>query len=471
MSEVRLYEKVASRIEVLIARGTLRPGDRLPSVRGLSRREKVSVATVVEAYRHLEDQGRIEARPQSGHYVRLPPRGLAAEPRPPRASATAAPVRFGQRIEGLYRAVRDVSIVPLGAATISSELLPADRLNRMLATIARSSGGVGIAYDPPPGCPALRREVARRAVEGGCALAAEDLVTTNGAMEAVHLCLAAVTRPGDAVVIESPTYYGMVQLVEAMGLRAIEVPVHPRNGMDLDSLEDVLKRQRVAAVVAIPSFGNPVGACMPDDARERLARMLERAEVPLVEDDVYGDLYFDGGRPRTVKSFDRKGLVMLCSSVTKTIAPGYRVGWAAPGRFLEEVERLKFVHSVASPTLMQMAVAEFLRTGGYDHHLRSLRRRLAVNVQRFADAVAESFPKGTRISQPAGGFVLWVELPDGTSATLLQDRALKRGISIAPGPVFSARERFGNFIRLNCGHPWSGPFDRAIRTLGELAAS
>jgi DNA-binding transcriptional MocR family regulator len=467
MSTELLYEKVAARIEGLIERGTLKPGDRLPSVRGLSLRERVSVATVIEAYRHLEDRGRIEARPQSGHYVRRPSRERPPEPRPCRPSVTATPVRFGNRIQALYRAVHDPTIVPLGAATISAELLPVDRLNRAYATLARGAGGLAVSYDPPPGLPALRREIARRYVDAGLPLEADDLVTTNGAMEAAFLCLRAVTRPGDAIVMESPTYYGMVQLVETMGLRAIEVPVHPQTGMDLACLAHVLERQRVAAIVSIPSFNNPTGARMPDDAREELAALLARAEVPLIEDDIYGDLWFEAPRPRPVKAFDDKGLVMLCGSISKTIAPGYRVGWVAPGRWREQVERLKFVHSVATSTLPQMAVAEFLHSGGYDHHLRTLRRRLATNVQTFADAVTAAFPAGTRISRPAGGFVLWVELPGG-SATQLQERALARGISVAPGSIFSARERFGSFVRLNCGHPWSEPFERAIHTLGDL---
>ncbi|MBI2897966.1 MAG: PLP-dependent aminotransferase family protein [Deltaproteobacteria bacterium] len=463
-----LYERVAARVESLIDRGTLRPGDRLPSVRGMSRRERVSVATVVEAYRHLESRGRIEARPQSGHYVRSLRRAEALEPRAPRVATAAAKVRFGNRIRALYRAVRDPSIVPLGTAVVSPELFPADRLNRMLAAIARGAGGSGVAYDPPPGYPPLRQQIALRAVEAGCDIGADDLVTTNGAMEAVQLCLMAVTRPGDAIAVESPIYYGMVQLVEAMRLRAIEIPVNPRTGMDLDVLEEVSKGQRIAACLSLPSFGNPVGARMPDDCKERLVRMLARAGVPLIEDDIYGDLYFDGPRPRPAKAFDRDGLVMLCSSFSKTLAPGYRVGWTAPGRALEAVERLKFVQTVGCPTLPQMAITEFLRSGGYDHHLRTMRRRLAAQVATFADAVYDGFPEGTRISRPAGGFVLWVELPGGASALHLQERALERGISIAPGPIFSVRERFASFIRLNCGYPWSEPIDRAIRTLGQL---
>jgi DNA-binding transcriptional MocR family regulator len=286
----------------------------------------------------------------------------------------------------------------------------------------------------------------------------------------LHICLRAVARRGDTVALESPAYYGLLQLIESLGIRAIEIPAHPRSGMDLDVLEEVLSRHRIKACLAIPNFNNPLGSAMPDEAKERLVAMLARRDVPLIEDDIYGDLQFGETRPRAAKAFDTHGLVMLCSSFSKTVAPGYRVGWAAPGRFREEVEQLKFAQSVATATLPQMAIAEFLENGGYDHHLRALRRRLAAQVARMSEAIAEHFPPGTRVSRPAGGFVLWVELPPGASALALHERALARGISIAPGPIFSAKHRFSNYIRVSCGYPWSDLHDHAVRTLGRLCA-
>jgi DNA-binding transcriptional MocR family regulator len=469
-SEDLLYERVASHVEALIERGTLRPGDRVPSVRRMARQQGVSIATVLAAYLQLENRGLLSARPQSGHYVRPRRAQVLPEPRAARACTTASRVSVKTLVAEVYSAGRDPSIVPFGAAYPGPDLLPTERINRTLALLARSAGGAGVTYDPPPGLPALRRQIARRSAEWGCALSADDIVTTVGAMEALHVCLRVVARRGDTVAVESPAYYGLLQLLEGHGIRVIEIPAHPRTGMDLDALEDALSRHRIKAVMAIPNFNNPLGSAMPDEAKERLVSMLGRREIPLIEDDIYGDLYFGDVRPRPAKAFDTRGLVMLCSSFSKTVAPGYRVGWAAPGRFREQVEQLKFAQSVATPTLPQMAVADFLENGGYDHHLRTLRRRLAAQVERVSEAVATYFPPGTRVSRPAGGFVLWVELPPGTSALTLSARALARGISIAPGPIFSAKQRFSNYIRLSCGHPWSELFDHAVRTLGHLCA-
>jgi DNA-binding transcriptional MocR family regulator len=465
----RLYEQVAERLGGAIAAGTLRAGDRLPSVRQLSASERVSVSTVLQAYLHLESRGLIETRPQSGHYVRRRERPLPAEPQVSRPAASASPVSVSALVSRVYRAAGDPRIIPLGTSLPAPALLPVRRLNRELALLAREAGEVAIDYDMPPGCLALRQQVARRSLDWGCPLSPEDFVMTCGASEAVHLCLSAVARPGDTVAIESPAYYGTLQAIEAQGLRALEIPSHPRHGLELDALEATLNKRKVAAVLVVPSFSNPLGGCMPEEHRQRLVALLAARGIPLIEDDIYGDLHFGPQRPRPAKAHDSEGLVLLCGSFSKTLAPGYRVGWVAPGRFREKVELLKFAQTVATPTLPQLALAAFLRDGGYDRHLRSLRRQLASQMQRMVEAIGEHFPEGTRVTRPEGGLLLWVELPRGVDALVLHERALEAGISFAPGPIFSAQRRYGNFIRLSCGFPWSPRLEGALATLGSLA--
>ncbi|MCY1082702.1 aminotransferase-like domain-containing protein [Archangium lansingense] len=467
----KLYEQVAERLGEAISAGTLRAGDRMPSVRQLSASERVSVSTVLQAYVHLESMGLIETRPQSGHYVRRRERPLPAEPQVSQPAASATPVSVSALVARVYRAASDARIVSFGAAFPSPALLPTRRLNRELALLAREAGEVAIEYDMPPGCLVLRQQVARRSLDWGCPLAPEDFVITCGASEAIHLSLSTVARTGDTVAIESPAYYGTLQAIEAQGLRALEIPSHPRHGMELDALESALKKRKVAVVLVVPSFSNPLGSCMPEENRQRLVRMLAERGIPLIEDDLYGDLHFGPQRPRPAKAHDTEGLVLLCGSFSKTLAPGYRVGWVAPGRFREKVELLKFAQTVATPTLPQLAIAAFLRNGGYDRHLRSLRRQLASQVQRMVEAIGEHFPEGTRVTRPEGGQLVWVELPRKVDALVLHERALEAGISIAPGPIFSAQKRYGNFIRLSCGFPWSPRLEGALATLGSLARS
>jgi DNA-binding transcriptional MocR family regulator len=465
-----LYERLADELGGMVTRGALRAGDRLPSVRRLSEERGVSVATVLSAYLLLEGRGVAEARPKSGHFVRARRAAEPPVPSVPRRAPAPARVSIAAGVDDLIRAMTQArSLVPLGAASIAAELLPLRKLNAALAAVAREGVGPGAMYDELRGNVQLRRQLARRAVSWGAFLEENDFVTTLGATEALHLSLRVVTKPGDIVAVESPAYFGLLRLVESAGLRAIEIPSDPRTGLDLDALEDAVRSAPVRAVLATPNFSNPLGARMPDDQKERLVRMLARRDIPLIEDDVYGDLAFDGTRPRPAKAFDTEGNVLLCGSISKTLAPGYRVGWVAPGRYRDAVERLKFAHCVSSPTPTQMAVAELLAEGGYDRHVRKLRRVLAGQSERYREAIAQHFPAGTCVSRPQGGFVLWVELRDRSNAVDLQLRALDRGIAIAPGPIFSARQRFTNCIRISTGHPWSPRIERAIATVGELA--
>lgn len=466
--EKLLYETVATDLLGLIQGGALRPGDRLPSVRRASRDRGVSIATVIAAYMRLENDGVVEVRPKSGHFVRR----VEREPRQlrkPRLSVAPAKVAVSSGVTGLVHSMRDPAVVPLGSAYAAPELLPIRALNRTLASIAREASTVGAAYDAPPGLPTLRRQLAKRAVSWGLSVDEDAFVTTVGATEALHVALRATTRPGDAIAVETPAYFGLLQIIEELGLRAIEIPAHPRLGMDLDALDEALRRASIRVILATPNFNNPLGARMPDEHKARLVKMAARHDVPIIEDDVYGDLAFDGTRPRPAKAFDKDGRVILCGSVSKTLAAGYRIGWIVPGRYRERVERLKFAHTLATPTILQMAVAEYLDRGGYDRHLRTLRVKFAAQVQRFREEVAAYFPEGTRTSEPQGGFVLWVELPTAVDALTLQAEALDEGIAIAPGPVFSARERFTSCIRLSCGFPWSERIATAMQKLGALA--
>ncbi|HUJ26981.1 MAG TPA: PLP-dependent aminotransferase family protein [Myxococcales bacterium] len=466
MREVKLYEKVSGRLEEAMRIGVLRPGDRLPSVRRLSDRERVSISTVLQAYQTLEARGLVETRPQSGHYVRrrqpLPP-----EPSPPRPALSVTPVSVSALVMKVVESGRDPELVPLGCNQPDPRLFPWKRLGRIAAGLARDGHGFG--YELPPGSLALRRQLARRSLEWGCALAPDEFVITSGAMEAVQLSLSAVARQGDAVAVEAPAYFGTLQLIESMGLRAVEIPAIPGAGMDLEALERALGKCRLAAVVAVTNFTNPAGSVMSNENKERLVRMLAARGVPLVEDDIYGDLSFAPERPRAAKSWDKKGLVMLCGSFSKTLAPGWRVGWVAAGRCHERVNQLKFSHSVATAQLQQLALADFLDRGHYDRHLRSLRKSVAATVASMADAAARWFPEGTRISRPEGGAALWLELPGRASGLEFWKRALEAKVAVAPGAIFSPRGRFEKFVRLSCGVLWSAHVDAAIASLGRIA--
>ncbi len=365
---------------------------------------------------------------------------------------------------------RNRDLVPLGGAVPNPELLPVDRLTRTLSTVTRRNKYQSMSYDLLPGCKALRMQIARRAMTAGCLVTPDEIVTTNGCLEAVHLCLRAVCHPGDTVAIESPIYYGFPQMIQMLGLQAIEIPTHPGDGMSLSALRYAMEHNEISDCLVISNFSNPQGSCMPEERKKELVELLASQEIPLIEDDIYGDICFSHERPIVAKAFDKKGLVLLCSSFSKTVAPGYRVGWVAPGRFQSKIERFKTLSAIGTPMPTQLAIAEFLANGGYDHHLRRIRKVYAEQTAAMARTVAEFFPEGTRVTRPTGGFVLWVECPNYVNALKLYELSLEAGISIAPGPVFSIKGKYQNCLRLNAGF-WSAQIEDAVSRVGRLAAS
>lgn len=464
-----LYEQVASDLADLIRIGTFRAGERIPSVRQLSRQRKISVTTVLQAYMLLENQGIIESRPQSGYYVRSKLPQMLPEPEmsAPLQDPTLVSVR--ELVMMVLKDSTNPNLIQLGAAIPNTELVVPVKLNHIMAQLSRQGENRYYMYDIPPGNEELRIQIAQRAVGIGCNITHGDVVTTSGCLEAFTLSLRAVCNPGDTVAIESPMYFGVLQVLESLNLRALEIPTHPRDGISLSALRFALEHNSIQACLVLSNFNNPLGSCIPDENKQELVELLARYEIPLIEGDVCGELFFSGVRPSVCKAYDRKGLVLLCSSFSKDLVPGYRVGWVVPGRFKATVEWLKYTTNVATATLPQVAIAKFLESGGYDHHLRSIRRLYAGFVSQLSQAVMRYFPQGTRVTRPNGGIVLWVQMPDYVDSLKLYKQALFDGITLAPGYMFSATEQYRNFLRLNAAW-WSYETDRAMRRLGELVA-
>jgi DNA-binding transcriptional MocR family regulator len=436
---------------------------------GISR--KISPSTVFGAYYLLEARGLIHARPRSGYYVSETAVRAENEPRTSAPRKRTSAVEISELVFRVLGSVKDRTVVPLGSAFPGPDLFPLERLSRSLAAGMRKLEPVRIVDDLPPGNERLRRQIALRYTMHGVDVAIDEVVVTSGALEALNLCLQAVTRPGDVVLVESPTFYGALQAIERLNLKAVEVATHPRAGVDLDALEAALRRHPVKACWLMPNFQNPLGSLMSDDHKRRLVALLSAHDVPLIEDDVYAELYFGVQRPQPAKAFDTKGLVLHCSSFSKCLAPGYRVGWVAAGRYAQRIERLKLMTTLSAAIPSQQALAEYLDSSAYERHLRRLRRTLETRRDAVLHAIARHFPAGTRMTRPEGGYFVWLALPEGTDALRLHEHALDRRISVAPGHLFSVDRRFANFVRLNYGHPADARALAAVRTLGQLAAA
>jgi DNA-binding transcriptional MocR family regulator len=467
--EELLYQRIVRVIEHQIRNEVLKLGDKLPSIRTVCREHGVSMSTALQAYYDLESKRLIESRPQSGYYVSYSYKHFPATP------ATSNPIRdFGAKeTEGLiarvYSELGSQKNLLFSLGVPAPELLPVAKLNKALVQSMRELPAGGTSYGQVQGNNKLRRQIAKGAFSWEGKLQEDDLVTTAGCMNALSYCLMSLTERGDTIVMESPVYFGTLQLARSLGLKVLELPTNAVTGIEIEALKKTLEKKKVKLCMLISNFSNPLGSYMPDEHKKEVVRLMEKHNVPLIEDDLYGDIYFGHHRPKSCKTYDESGIVLWCGSVSKTLAPGYRVGWVAPGKFREQVIRTKLYHSLSSNMLIQEAVGNFLETGRYENHLRKLRHTLHTNSLQYLRAIGDYFPEGTKVSRPQGGFLLWLELNKKIDATRLYELALQRKISISPGRMFTLQNQYNNCLRLSYGLNWNEKTDAALKVLGKLA--
>ncbi len=462
------YEQVAEYIVNLIHGGVLKEGEKIPSIRQLSNEMNVSINTIKEAYWKLEDRDYVSAVPQSGYYVKK--RSNAAFDLPVDAPCHLNPQDISLcRIYGMFQ---DMGMhgpeTSLGIAGLGSDLWPQKRIGRFIQEAVRHQGQDACNYLMPPGYLPLREQIARMGIAAGLNLSPQHIIITNGCHEAFFLALMVLCKPGDTVVFESPIYFNLLQLLQQLDLKIIEIPSSPEEGIHLDTLRFVIESHPVKAVFSISNFNNPSGFMMPTWKKKEIVRLLEEYNIPLIEDDIYGDLCFQK-RPDTCKTYDTNGNVLLCSSFSKTLAPGLRVGWIAPGKYFDPVLKMKSLLNVSTASLNQIAVAKFLKMGGYERHLRKMRKQVHQNLTAMRSSILSHFPKGTRVTRPQGGLLLWVELPESINTEDIYREALKKNILIAPGILFSIRGKYSNHMRLNAG-TWNEQIENAIIFLGKICA-
>lgn len=462
-----LYQEIARTIAGQIEKGVWKTGEKLPSLRAISHENGVSLNTAIQAYYQLEKDGYIIARPKSGYVVNYRPLHGPA-PAVTQPSVKSEGKEVADLIAEVYSSLEigDQSITRFSLGMPEDSLLPIAKLNKELIRAMRSLPGNGTRYDETQGSVRLRKYVARFTYSWNGRLSADDLVTTAGVTNAIALALAVTTKRGDTLAVESPVYFGILQLANSLGLRVWELPTHPATGIDLEALQRALPH--IQACLLISNFNNPIGSCMPDEHKKAVVGMLAAYDIPLIEDDLYGDLFFGQARPKPCKAFDEKGLVIWCGAVSKTLAPGYRVGWMAPGKFKEAIIRQKNIQLISTPSLNQEAVANFMENDRYENHLCKLRGELHTNSLHFARAITDYFPPETRIIPPQGGFMLWVELDKRIDTTELYYKAMQQKISIAPGRMFTLQDQYKHCMRLSYGQRWTPLMGERLKTLGNM---
>lgn len=461
-----LYRQLADRLQHQIDTGIWQPGERIPSIRQSCKTHGLSPMTVLQAYQLLESQGRILARPQSGYYVKAAPSRL--QHYAPQQTHYSGSVDINDLVFEVLQASKSRELVPLGMSVADPTLFPHPQLGRALASCMRKLDPFSTVADLPPGNEALRRAIAQRYASDGLAVDPQEIIITTGAMEALSLSLQVLTEPGDWVVVETPTFYGALQAIERLKLKAVEIPVIPGVGIDLALLAEALAQRPIKACWLMGNVQHPLGHTMPDDHKRGLMQLLNTHDVALVEDDVYAEVYFGRERPRPIKYWDARGESLLCSSFSKCLAPGFRVGWVVAGPHAERIQRLQLMSTLSTNVPSQLALAQMLLNGGVDAHFRRLRHTLAQRQQQMRAALLRLFPDEVRISAPDGGHFLWLEFDTRLDSRALHARALTCGFSLAPGALFSSQGMHNHCLRLNSSHPWSEQLESALIKLAGL---
>ncbi len=465
------YRQLAGEIEKKILEGTYQAGEKLPSIRRLHQQTNLSISTVYQAFVELENTGFVEARPRSGYYVRPVSFKKLEAPALRKKKSTPRRVNLAPVINSVIAAISNPRFVPFGNTAMDPELLPVKALTRILKSLSQNEMKTLLSYSPSEGFPELRRQLALRTLGVLENIEPENIIITNGCMEALALSLLAVTRPGDTVAIEAPTNFSFLQLLRELGLLVWEIATDPHEGVDLEELEKSLRTNTIRACLFMPNFQNPLGALMPEDKKRALVKLVTGYGIPIIEDDISRQLYFGDQHPLPLKAYDREDLILTCSSFSKTLAPGLRLGWVIPGkRFNSRIQRLKAGITISTSTLGQYVASRFLASGAYERHLRALRNALKKQLFRIAIEIQNHFPAKTRLAVPRGGTLLWVELPSGIDGLAVYQAAFERNIAIIPGAVCSNSKQFDNFIQIGCSAPFSRRTKEAIRVLGSIAA-
>lgn len=467
-SSAFLYQQVIDFIERQQKSGALLPGDKLPSLRKLSGQFEISVPTVKQAYIELERQGRVCARPQSGYYLTAQ-QARTLKPRPANWSRCApTTVECRSLIEQVHEAVHLPDTVALGISNPIQANPPDKTLARLMRSVISKVAEKAVSYGPVTGDAKLRMQLAFRYQDQGVAVSPEEVVITNGAQEALSIALQCVAQRGDIIAIESPCFFGLIELIETLGMKALEVYTCTEDGVCLDGLTEALQQHSIKACLFSTAINNPLGSMKTDAQRQGIVSLLEQHNIPLIEDDVYSELYFSEKKPKPAQLYSEKGLVMTCSSFSKTAAPGYRIGWLLPGKYEEQAKRIKRAQSCSTPMLQQWTLNEYVQSGDYDRHLCVLRKKLIYNCERMRALIAEHFPSEVCISKPQGGSVLWVRCQSHVNTSEFFQQALEQGVSFAPGIIFSPSGKYANYMRISYGVQWNEKVENAVKTLGEL---
>jgi DNA-binding transcriptional MocR family regulator len=472
-STQKLYEKVAGQILEKIQQGVMPLGKKVPSIRTLSRQLGVSLSTVIHAYQILENRNVLESRPQSGYYVNAEAPFFGQETREEELVLKVASNKsLNAKIQSMgpfVAAMTNPQNLFLSLGYPGLAVLSSQTLRKSLKTGLARAVEKGLFYNSALGYLPLRKQLARHYFDRGLNVHPDQILLTAGGSESLNICYRAMGGHGGIIAVESPIAAIMPICLQYHGLKILEIPMSPREGMNLDVLKKALNRHKIKACISMPNFHSPTGISMPDENKKRLVEMLAERDVPLIENDVYGDIDFGANKPKPAKVFDKTGNVLLCSSFSKSVAPGIRLGWILGGKHTAQLANARFMGNASTNALLEAGMADFMESGQFNRHLRKVGKFCETNLKIYTQAVLKYFPAGTRVNHPAGGMLFWVQLPEKVDASQIQKEALAHHILVLPGPFFTMVPRYKNCLSISFAHKWSPAMEKTLELIGDLA--
>ncbi|VFA41057.1 aminotransferase-like domain-containing protein [Chryseobacterium indologenes] len=439
------YEIFTKSIEEQIRNGLLQPGDRLPSVREIKERYQLSTSSVQSGFEYLMITGLAESRLRSGYFV--PQR--KEENIPEARTMLPVVVRDEVFMKNMLLTSRRTSEPASFNTTMPGDLLvPQKLILRTMQEVIRKKGAALLRYYPSDGSGALRKQISKQMRMHGCLLNPDEIIITDGALQALTIALRSVTKAGDVVAVDSPCVFSVLEVIANLGLKVIEIPVHYRTGFDTDYFRKACSEHNIKALAVTPNFHNPTGILMKDETKKEIVNIAETHEVCIIENDMYSDLYFEGKRPSCIKSFDTSGIVMMYSSFSKTLAPGIRLGWLYAGNFYSKSERARFILGRSVSPVYQELILSLLENNSYERHLRSFRKKLNHQAVVVLDCLRKFFPEEAYFHRPQGGYNIWGQLPEKTDMKKFYHYCENNSIMFTPGNTFSPTSRYSHHFRV-----------------------
>lgn len=449
-----LYQTIVDYFVDSIEKGSILPGEKLPSLRKVSDQFDVSLSTAVEAYRKLELFGYVSARDRSGYLARLPSQGENVLLPSKKFKSKISDIEHIDEIIELINQTMDSETAPFGVGTPALEKFPHKMLNRYLTQTIKHYPHASGGYIFGMGLEELRVELARWMRPWVGVTSKENILITNGCLEAINIALASECEAGDIVAIESPCYFGILHAIHHHGLKALEVKTHPETGLDPESLESLAKNNKIKALISTPTAQNPLGFTMTDERKKEILAICKKYKILLIEDDLYGELTFGNKRPKSYKYFDKDGIVIHCSSFSKFLGPGLRIGWCIPAKDPHKYLRHKLSLNLSTSSLTQYVVSSILRNEDLLKVGSNLAGYYQSNIQIYSNVLQNTLGQKLSLSNPTGSYFLWARV-EGLNSLETYQKAKRQKISFTPGPLFSATRLYSNYLRINCAHEFN----------------